>query len=236
MLPWPTGAAFTQGLPLSTIQLTVTGKRCKGDWSDWSECAAGSCGSQNRTFTIPPSTEELTEHAKDETETQSESGSSRRLQKAGEHERSGDGREHNSQGGHGQQGSQTWASESQAGHDKEAPQGLAHAFASGHGQGLALALGHVECAVLNNTVQTRGCKDTCELPACAGAPSLDSATSTVPSDAAVTVSSWGCTDVGTVNGTTCIGTCPTGTITATCLNGVYTIANTTCAIDSTGES
>jgi hypothetical protein len=205
-------------------------------------CAAGSCGSQNRTFTIPPSTEELNEHAQNETETQSESDSSRRLQEARGHER-GNSREHSSQGEHGQQGSQPWASgsyssasNSQAGRDRDQQQGLAHAFASGHGQGLALALGHVECSVLNNALQTRGCRDTCELPSCAGAPSLGSSDS---SDGAVTVSSWGCTDVGTVNGTTCIGTCPvgnsTGTITAACLNGVYTTANTTCAIDSFGE-
>lgn len=198
-------------------------------------CAAGSCGSQNRTFTIPSPTAEAQEHAEPnetQTETESGSGSGRRLHKA---DKRGNDREHSSHAGHGQQGSFLWTSGSSSqtyshsGQEQEQQEGLAHVFASGHGQGLALALGHVECSVVNNTVQIRGCRDTCELPNCAGAPALDSQAG---SETAVTVTSWECTDVGTANATSCAGSCPvgnsTGSISATCLDGDYTIASTGC--------
>lgn len=86
-------------------------------------------------------------------------------------------------------------------------------------------------------MQTRGCRDTCELPFCAGAPPLGSVAGT-EAEPAVTVTSWECTDVGTANATSCTGSCPlgnsTGIIAATCMNGEYTIADTGCVIESTG--
>jgi hypothetical protein len=96
--------------------------------------------------------------------------------------------------------------------------GLAQALGLGHAlQGLAL--GKAECAVLNNTLETQPCTDTCP-GYCAGTPE---------SAAGIVRFMWQCPS-GNYNGTACAGTCSlrfpkvdpvTGTAEALCTNGTF---------------
>jgi hypothetical protein len=106
-------------------------------------------------------------------------------------------------------------------------QGLAHAFGQGHG--LALALGHIECAVLNGTSQVEACD--CPDGYCTDSPA--------PADVlhAGVEFEWNCAG-GMANGTVCPGVCnleanlnATGIAEALCTNGSFVVTNTTCAAD-----
>lgn len=104
----------------------------------------------------------------------------------------------------------------------QSSQGLAHAFGQGHG--LALALGHIECAVVNNTLAVEAC--TCPDGYCSG----------TPESAGKYEFEWPCV-TGTANGTLCAGTCSnstagiSGTAEALCIDRVYTVTNNTCDTD-----
>jgi hypothetical protein len=216
------------------VALCHTGKRCKGVWSEWTECVP--CANRTRTFTIPPRTTEA------EPASAESPPASRRLLKAddrrpgnsngngngndpqpGGNERNGAPGGGSSHGSHGSAPAQGYGTGSQVpGFDRRPPQatqssqGLAHAFGQGHG--LALALGHIECAVVNNTVEVEACE--CSEGFCSGTP--DTAASGLEFE-------WACL-TGTANGTVCAGTCSSSinnaTAEALCTDSIYTISHT----------
>lgn len=215
----------------------VAGKRCKGNWTEWTECAT--CANRTRTFIVPPRVRE----ADPESTAQP---SSRRLHRAGaQHQGAGNsdsdndgnkGRDKAQSGAPHQGQSFTMGAQSTAGSsvipgfDKKPSdhghqgQGLAHAFGQGHG--LALALGRIECAVINNTVQVEACD--CPEGYCTDSPAA--------ADAGVAFE-WDCAG-GTANGTVCAGACNLeadvnviGIAEALCTNGSYGVINHTCVAD-----
>jgi hypothetical protein len=183
------------------------GKRCKGEWTEWTACEL--CGNSTRIFIIPGADAEAP------TADQTEQNETRRhlLERGGsknEGQRSEDGKDTGRTGRPGagmpNLGPQVAAmvhivQQAQA-------QGLAHAFGLVHGMGLAL--GHIECAVVNNTEEVRACTATC--PGYCTEP---------PASADVTVSfEWQCGS-GSYNTTDCEGTC-SATVNATSIVGIAT--------------
>lgn len=210
------------------------GKRCKGAWSERTECVP--CANRTRTFTIPTPTTE-TEPAL------AEQSPSRRLLKADDRrpgnsnsnsngaQPGGDGRNSAPTGAQGSGSAPSYGTGSQVpGFDRRPPQatqssqGLAHAFGQGHG--LALALGQIDCAVVNNTVAVEACE--CPDGYCSGTP-----VETAGDDS---MFEWECV-TGTANSTLCAGTCSNtvhdinGTAEALCIDSVYTVTSNTCATD-----
>jgi hypothetical protein len=195
---------------------TSAGKRCKGEWTECTACAG--CGNRTRTFIIPPGVEDVAAPVNaSATGAAAASNTTRRLQAASSN---GKG---NSNNGHGKDrplpsGRPSTIDAPTHGQQSQG-QGLAQALGLGHAlQGLAL--GKVECAVLNNTSETQPCTDTCP-GYCAGAPNSAADNVTFV---------WQCGS-GKYNGTSCAGTCSlhtpqadhsvSGLAGSLCSNGTY---------------
>lgn len=191
------------------ICLTSAGKRCKGEWTEWTACAG--CGNRTRTFIIPPGVEDAAPQVNTSATGAAEpppeaSNATRRLQAASSN---GKGKARPVPSGRPSTiGASTHGQQSQ-GH------GLAQALGLGHAM-QGLALGKVECAVLNNTVETQACTDTCP-GYCAGVP--ESATANV-------TFVWQCGS-GNYNGTSCAGTCSLRPPQAD--NAIFGIADSLCS-------
>lgn len=229
-------------LPPCCDAAVPAGKRCKGNWTEWTVCAP--CANRTRTFTIPSRTQERDAESADP-----QPPTSRRLHKAdnpkagnghgngransndqdsGNSKRPGSSHQEESDTHSGSdQHMEAYSSGSQVPGFGKRPsaqagqnEGLAHAF--GQGNGLALALGHIECAVVNNTVEVEACD--CPEGYCAGEPAAT---------AFAVAFDWACV-AGSLNGTLCSGDCTgpsiNGTAEALCNNGTYQITNNTCAI------
>jgi hypothetical protein len=229
---------LTKRMTFSLCATAAAGKRCKGNWTEWTECVT--CANRTRTYIVPPRVPEAEPEAAPQP-------SARRLHKAGAQQQGAGNSNSNNDGNKGRDKAQSGAAQQGQGFmmggqsaaggsvipgfGKKPPgqgqqgQGLAHAFGQGHG--LALALGRIECAVINNTVEVEACD--CPDGYCTDSPA--SADALRPGVAFV----WDCVG-GTANGTVCTGTCnlqanvnSTGTAEALCTNGGYVVTNTTAA-------
>lgn len=204
--------------------MTVAGKRCKGNWTEWTACEG--CGNRTRTFIIPGGAEEADAPSGEQPGAEPQAQVTRRhLQAAGNKGR-GNSNEDGNKGHQSEQsrpGSLWQPSFGAPAPGQQRPgvgqaQGLAHAFGLGHG--LALALGHIECAVLNNTVEAQACTETCP-GYCAGAPeaSTGSVAFAWPAECGS----------GNYNDTSCAGTCSdssqglAGVADAFCSNSTYVV-------------
>jgi len=191
----------------------VTGKRCAGAWTEWGECDVY-CN-QTRTYIVPGSSA----HGNGNGSSSSSGGTRRLLGNNGQgssglkpaKDKEPGGNSQHPPEGQNQQGRPDGSGQSH---------GLAAAISALHSQsqGLALALGRIDCSAINNTMEVR----TCTTGTCAG---FCRGTPNVVAD----LIAWGCTN-GTQNGSTCTGTCATGgsrAITrdpaaqAECIEGLY---------------